>query len=874
MFVWGNTGFAPAQGRSTVRSVATRGMVLAASSMLLLHLAGCGDKKAPAPQAPTTSAAQGASTVHPQEWPAVKWPLPADPALESRVSELLGKMTLEEKVGQVIQGDLSTVTPDDVRTYHLGSVLNGGSSGPYGDDFAPAPKWLQLADEFYVASTDTSGGRAGIPVLWGTDAMHGHSNIIGATLFPHNIGLGAARNPELLAKIAAVTAKEIRVTGIDWTFAPTITVPQDVRWGRSYEGYSEDPRLVSSYADVFVIGLQGKPGDADFLRGEHVIGNAKHYLADGGTFEGRDQGDTRVPENVLRDVHGTPYVPAISAGVQVIMSSFSSWNGTKISGHRGLLTDVLKKRMDFQGFIIDDWNAHGQIPGCTNENCPIAINAGLDMYMAPDSWRGLYKNLLEQAKSGVIPAERLDDAVSRILRVKLRAGLFEAGLPSKRPLGGKFELIGHADHRALAREAVRESLVLLKNQEKLLPLKPAQRVLVAGDGADNLSKQAGGWTITWQGTGLENKHFPGGTSIWKGIESAVKAAGGKAELSVEGKYRQKPDVAIVVFGENPYAEFQGDIALVRLSEHNERHLEVIRKLREANIPVVAILLSGRPLWMNRELNASNAFVAAWLPGTEGGGVADVLFRNKDGAVAHDFKGRLSFSWPRTPNQAPLNVNLPKYDPLFKLGYGLRYSSDGNLQPLPEDPGTDASSSPVGVLFARGKLGSMWLLGYTDANGGVQPISTIPASVASDNLNVARVDGKAQEDSLKVNWSGKAPVGLIVHRQDPADFTRETNGDVLLVLTTRVDRKPTAAVEFSVACGPKCVATVPVEKALNDVPAGAWQRIGVPLKCFRDGGVEMGRVATGFALRTAGELEITFNDISLATDADTTVACAK
>ena len=642
---------------------------------------------------------------NPAIWPAPRWPLPADPAIEQRVQALLKRMTLEEKVGQVIQGDIASLTPDDVRTYHLGSVLNGGNSAPGGDDFAPAPKWLELADAFYKASVDKTGNRTAIPVIWGTDAVHGHSNIVGATLFPHNVGLGAMRDPGVMAKIAAVTAAEVRVTGMDWTFAPAVSVPQDIRWGRSYEGYSEDPAVVASYVGVFVRGLQGEPGSPDFLRPPHVLATTKHYLADGGTDGGRDQGDARITEVALRDIHGSGYPPAISAGVQTVMASFSSWNGTKITGNRGLLTEVLKGRMGFQGFIVSDWNAHGQVPGCTVESCPQAINAGLDMYMAPDSWRPLYKNLLQQARDGVVPAARLDDAVARILRVKVRMGLFEAGPPSKRPGGGQYELLGSPAHRAVAREAVRKSLVLLKNENGLLPLKPAQRVLVAGDGADNIGKQSGGWTISWQGTGLDNNRFPGATSIWNGIQAAVTAAGGTAEMSVEGKYSTRPDVAIVVFGENPYAEFQGDITLLKLRDGEDEALALMHRLRADRIPVVAIFLSGRPLWMNRELNASNAFVAAWLPGTEGEGIADVLYRKKDGSVAYDFSGKLPFSWPRTVLREPQKSGQPGYDPLFPLGYGLHYGQNGNVPPLSEAPGADIDSSQAGIFFTGGKLAS-------------------------------------------------------------------------------------------------------------------------------------------------------------------------
>lgn len=837
-----------------------------ATLVSLATLTACGRSEAPATAAPETAA-----TVHPDQWPAAKWPLPRDEAIEKRVADLLAKMTLEEKVGQVLQGDITTVTPDDVRKYHLGSVLNGGGSGPHGDDFAPARVWLELADAYYAASVDTTGGRTAIPVIWGNDAVHGNANIIGATVFPHNVGLGAARNPELIEKIAEVTAREVRITGMEWTFAPVVTVPQDIRWGRAYEGYSEDPQIVASYAGAVITGLQGKPGDADFLRDGHILATAKHYLGDGGTDQGRDQGDAKVPEAVLRDVHGAAYPNAVNAGLQVVMASFSSWNGEKMHGHKGLLTDVLKTRMDFQGFIVGDWNGHGQVTGCTKENCPQSINAGLDMYMAPDSWRGLYTSLLAQAKAGEVSQARLDDAVARILRVKLRMGLFEAGPPSKRPFGGKFELLGSPEHRAVARQAVRESLVLLKNENETLPLDPRKRILVAGDGADNLSKQSGGWTISWQGTGVDNSFFPGGTSIWKAVQAAASAAGGSAELAVDGEYKKKPDVAIVVFGENPYAEFQGDLSVLMLRADGDPQLALMRKLRERNIPVVALFLSGRPLWMNRELNLANAFVAAWLPGAEGAGLTDVLFRNRDGSVAHDFKGRLSFAWPA---QATFfGKDGVKAKPLYPLGHGLTYADKAKWEMLPEDPGDISDIVQSGVLFSRGKVAAPWMLAYTDERNGAQPISSIPATVAAGRIQVSRVDHEVQEDSLRLKWQGSALSGVAWNAAEPVDFARETNGEMLLVITMRVAQAPTAPVEFAVECGGTCTAAIPIGDSLAQLPKNSWQRLGVPLKCLAKSGAEMGKLTTGAALRTAGDLDISISRIALSMEADRKVACA-
>jgi len=618
-------------------------------------------------------------TVHPDQWPAARSALAPDPALESRLTALVAAMTLEQKVGQLIQPDIASITPEDLRHFPLGSVLNGGNSSPNGDEFATPGEWLALADRFYDASVDPAHGPHPIPALWGVDAIHGHNNIVGATIFPHNIGLGAARDPSLVRRIGEITAREVRATGFDWSFAPTLAVVRDIRWGRSYESYSENPEIVRQYAAAMVLGLQGVPGSPQFLDASHVIATPKHFLGDGGTG-GKDEGDNTSSEAELRDIHAAGYPPAIAAGAQTVMASFSSWHGVKMSANKALLTDVLKGRMGFDGFIIGDWNAHGQVPGCTPLSCAAVINAGLDMFMAPDSWRELYANTLAQARSGEIPEARLDDAVRRILRVKLRAHLFDEGRPSSRPLAGRFELLGAPGHRAVARQAVRESLVLLKNAHHLLPLSPHVRVLVAGDGADNISKQSGGWTITWQGTGVSNKDFPHGESIYEGIRQAVAATGGSAELSVAGDFTTRPDIAIVVFGENPYAEFRGDIPSVEYSPGAKPDLALLHKLQGRGVPVVSVFLSGRPLWVNAEINASDAFIAAWLPGSEGGGVADVLFKAPDGSVPYDFHGKLPFSWPRTPRDTVANFGQSGEAPLFPYGYGLRYH-----EPTPSSP---------------------------------------------------------------------------------------------------------------------------------------------------------------------------------------------
>lgn len=822
------------------------------------------------------AAADDATAVHPEQWPKGQSPLPPDPAIESRIRTLLAKMSVEDKVGQMIQADIKYVTPDDVRQYRLGSVLAGGNSKPPGQPYPVASQWQALSDAFYRASMDTSRGGLAIPVLFGIDAVHGHNNLVGSTLFPQNSALGATRDPQLIHEIGEVTAQELRASGISWTFAPTLTVPQDGRWGRSYEGYSQNPALVAQYAPAVVGGLEGKAGTPQFLDAGHVIATAKHFLGDGGTHGGKDQGDARISEATLRDIHAAGYAPAIKAGVQVVMVSFSSWNGVKMAGNTSLITGVLKQRMGFDGIVLGDWNAHGQVPGCTNEDCAVAYNAGLDMLEAPDSWKGVYTNTLAEVKAGVIPMSRVDDAVTRILRVKMRLGMFEAGLPSSNALAAKSaEVVGSPAHRAVARRAVRESLVLLKNNQGVLPIDPRKRILVAGDGADNISKQNGGWTLTWQGTGLTNANFPGATSIWAGLQAQVKAAGGSAELSVDGEYKQKPDAAIVVFGEDPYAEFQGDLPNLAYRPGNDRDLELLRKLRGQGVPVVAVFLTGRPLWMNREINATDAFVVAWLPGSEGEGIADVLLRTRDGHVAHDFHGKLAYAWPRSALQIPVAAVAKGERPQFPYGFGLTYASGGKTDALPEDPGLVLSSAQAGVYFTRGKPAQDFVVRLTGANGVAMNVAALPAATADGSLHISALDYKAQEDARSLTWSGTGAGAASVELVAPAplDVERETNGDVLLVTTLKVDAVSAGDTStIAIGCGAACSGRVPVGSQLAALPKGQWLSVGIPLKCFRDAGANMSKVDRPFVWSNHSGGQIAIADVSLSTVADRTLAC--
>lgn len=826
---------------------------------IITVLGGCGGadvSKTAADKSVSTPAAK--PVIHPELWPKQSSPIARDPQQEQQIAELLAKMTLEEKVGQVIQADIASVTPQEVKDYHLGSVLNGGNSAPNNNNHSPAIDWLTLADKFWLASTDTSDGGLGIPALWGIDAVHGNNNVVGATVFPHNIGLGAARDPELMAKIGTVTAKEILVTGIDWTFAPTIAVVQNDRWGRTFESFSENPEIVASYAGKVVEGVQGKVNSEQFLTNGHMLANVKHFLGDGGTTDGIDQGETAVSEEVLRDIHGAGYPPAIQSGALVVMASFNSWHGEKMHGFKPMLTDVLVGRMGFDGFVVGDWNGHGQVAGCTNISCAKAFNAGLDMFMAPDSWKGLYHNTLAQVKSGEISMERLDEAVSRILRVKFRAGLFDAGLPSSREFAGKFELLGSAPHRAVAREAVRKSLVLLKNNNQLLPLTAKSKVLVAGSAAHNIGQQSGGWTLTWQGTGNKNADFPNGESIYQGIAGAIKAAGGQVELNEQGKFTTKPDVAIVVFGEQPYAEFQGDVTDLDFKPQDS--LQILKDLQAQDIPTVSVFLSGRPMWVNPELNASDAFVAAWLPGTEGGGVADVLFRDAQGSVVYDFTGRLSFSWPATPNDVELNVGNVEYNPLFAYGFGLSVNDEQNLATLDEtvDPNL-AGNNDSRYLFA-GDAVQPWRLALNDKAGNTQVTGNAQVS-ASAAISVKAADYQAQEDTIEVTWQDVARISV---QGNPVDLTRQTTADMAVQIEYKVVSATSGSSSLFMECS-DCNGQLDISAGLQAKAGQGWQLSQIKLSCFGLANGNLNNITVPFGLSSEAGTVLHLKEVKLVTN---------
>ena len=563
------------------------------------------------------------------------------------IDALIASMTLDEKVGQMTQAERVGATPADVRDYYLGSILSGGGSVPA--ENTPTG-WADMHDAYQNAALDT---RLGIPIIYGIDAVHGHNNVVGATIFPHNIGLGATRDPNLIEEIGRITAKEVACTGLEWSFAPCVAVVRDERWGRTYEGFGEDPQLHALLAGRLVYGLQGTS-----MSGERIIACAKHFVGDGGTHGGVDRGNTICDEATLRAIHMQGFLDALDSNVGTIMPSYSSWNGVKMHQSGYLLTDVLKNELGFDGFLISDWEAVYELSGGTYYDKVVQmVNAGVDMGMEPYNWQNWIATLKSAVNNGDVSMDRIDDAVRRILRIKDRAGVFDEPLADRTLVNSG--TLGSAAHRDVARAAVRKSLVLLKNDD-VLPISKSARVFVAGKNADNIGHQCGGWTISWQGSGGATTT---GTTILEGIEAQVGAGGGSVTFSEDGTGSAGHDLAIVVIGETPYAEGAGDDGDLALDATDVDCLN-----RIADIPTVVVLVSGRPMIVGDALSDSNAFVAAWLPGTEGDGVADVLFGD------YDFTGALPHSWPANIGQVPINIGDSVYQPLFPFGYGLNYAA--------------------------------------------------------------------------------------------------------------------------------------------------------------------------------------------------------
>jgi beta-glucosidase-like glycosyl hydrolase len=618
-------------------------------------------------------------------------------SVDQRVTDLLSRMTLDEKIGQMLQVERLTATQTQTTDYFLGSILSGGGSNPTPNT---AEEWANMVDSYQGAAMAT---RLRIPILYGVDAVHGHNNVYGATIFPHNIGLGATRDTNLVKRVAAATAKEVRTTGISWDFSPCLCSPQDIRWGRTYEGFSEDPFLVSQMGVAYTQGLQGLPSYENFLKGSKVVGTIKHWLGDGNTTNGDDQGNVQSSEQNLQE-YIKPYKDAIDAGAKTVMVSLSTWNGTESHHDYHLVTEILKNNLGFKGIVVSDWNGTKVLSSDYRFAVKTAVNAGIDIFMEPENWQQFIPVLKDLVNSGEVSQARIDDAVSRILRVKFEAGLFENPYTDRTLLSsGTF---GGAEHRAIAREAVRKSATLLKNENHILPLsKNLNKVFVAGTKANDIGYQSGGWTISWQGS---PGNITKGTTILQGIENTVSAST-SVQYDANGYGASGSDVAIVVVGEEPYAEMFGDVGenqpKASLTLSNE-DIALLNNVKSTGVPMVVIMLSGRPMIITDQINDWNAFVASWLPGSEGQGLADVLFGG------YDFTGKLPITWPRSMEQIPVNRNSLNADPLFPLGYGL--SADIlNVKSLPGVIEAENHNASSGIqheqsLDINGSLNAGWL----------------------------------------------------------------------------------------------------------------------------------------------------------------------
>lgn len=651
-------------------------------------------------------------------------------SVENRVQDLLSKMTLDEKIGQMTQannGNLSSL--DDIKSYFLGSILSGGGSAP---DVNTPEGWAEMYDSYQAKALET---RLKIPIIYGVDAVHGHNNVKGAVIFPHNIAMGCTWDTTLVRKASRITAIEVAGTGIDWTFAPCIAVPQNERWGRTYEGFGETAEITKWMARASVLGFQG-----DSLNDpKSIVACAKHFVADGATTNGIDQGNAEIDETTLRAIHLPGYIESINAGVKTIMASYSSWNGQKVHGSKYLLTDLLKGELGFTGFIVSDWNGINQVNGDYSVAVKTAIDAGIDMAMSPDAYSNFFSTLKQLVNNDEIPMSRIDDAVTRILRVKFELGLFEHPFTDK----ALTDSVGIERHRLVAREAVRKSMVLLKKENGILPFnKNTGKILVAGEKADNLGAQCGGWTIEWQGG---NGAITTGTTILSAIENAV--SGASVVYSADGSGTEDADVAVVVIGESPYAEGQGDKEFLGFSQAD---VETLRRVKTAGIPTVVLLLSGRPLILDRVLHDADILFAAWLPGTEGDGIADVLFGDFEPS------GKLTHSWPRAMDQIPLNWGDEIYNPLYPYKHGISSNADygPEVAPLFHSAQLQNNGSILELAFSKA-------MNAADGNGGFvvlvndNLVNVNSVSVKENDLSVLELElDKAANagDAITVSYS--------------------------------------------------------------------------------------------------------------------------
>ncbi len=851
------------------------------------------------------------------EWPRLTSAIPRDPEVERRVAEILGQLTLEEKVGQMIQPELAELTCEDVREYAIGSALNGAGIWPGGKRHASVADWVDTVDRFWTAAEEVWRDRPfRVPFMWATDAVHGHNNVHGATVFPHNIGLGAAGDPDLVRRIGAATGREVFATGMDWIFAPTVTTPRDRRWGRYYEGYSEDPTVVHAYGRAMVEGLQG---DVEALRADgKVLATLKHWIADGGTENGSDRGTARCSEDVLRDIHAQGFLAGIEAGAQSVMISFSSWENPanydhtpgrsqpynhKVHGSRYLITDVLKDALGFDGIVISDWDAHAEVAGCSAGDAGYAVNAGLDVLMIAgrEAWQSAHRTTVQYVRDGVIPMARIDDAVTRILRVKMRAGLWDASRPRDRALtASSAEVVGCAEHRALSREAARKSLVLLKNTPGLLPLARTARVLVTGSAADDLSKQCGGWTLTWQGDDVDRADLPDGTTLADAVRHVVGAERCVVDPALEHADPADFDVALVALGEDSYAEMRGTLKPWRslgyadLKLSYARDLEVLRRLDTAGLPTVSVFLTGRPLYCTEEINRSDAFVVAWLPGPYAQGITDVLFAPEPGMPAYDFQGRLPSSWPRTRDSAAVNqvpAHLPDYrvpaeetapegrrTPLFAVGHGLSLrgavpaAGPLPLDEVPEVALPPAAEGPLRVLDTAGTPYRLRVGGHNTWSRVDIPLSgpmrclivhsdPVPAPGGGGGSLAKNDQESGGGTGLSLRFQGfpafvyaESPTGL------PADLRGHLVAGAHVRFLARVIEPPSSALFLACHDDYPAQPGVDVAPLLRQAPPEQWTVVSVPLAELDAAGMDLRHVDVPFMLYTEGTALLEIADI--------------
>jgi beta-glucosidase len=834
-----------------------------------------------------------------------------DPAIETAVADIVAQMTIEEKVGQMIQPDLRGVSPEEATQYKLGTILNGGGAWPNENKHASAKDWAETADKYWFAIEKAYEDRPfRIPFMWATDAVHGHNNAFSATVFPHNIGLGATRDLDLIERIGEITALEVCATGLDWTFAPTVATPRDLRWGRVYEGYSEDPEITYHYASRMVKGLQG---DSEALKSQtKVVSNVKHWVGDGGTLTGVDRGINSYSEDLLRNIHAMGYFSGLEAGAQVVMSSFNSWTDVanydhspeiegdynfKIHGSKYLLTDVLKQKMGFDGLIVTDWHGHAEVSKCSDGDATYAINAGNDVLMVPvhDHWIDVYKKTVSDIESGIISMQRIDDAVTRILRVKMRAGMWEKPQPSKRSIAGKQNVLGAPEHRAVAREAVRKSLVLLKNNSNILPLAHNQKILLTGSAADDLQKQSGGWNLTWQGDENTLEDFPGATTVKSALMQTLGAENVICDPDLTSDL-SNIEVAVVVFGEDPYAEMMGDIKawqsldFASLKRSYMRDVKKIHQLHKAGIRVVSIFFSGRPLYLNQEIACSDAFIAAWLPGSEGLGITDVLIGDQQGNPNFDFQGRLSYSWPNKKQSATVSripTHIPNYvlaeneldpngehAPLFPYGYGLSYANsnsdlavDLNNIELDNPMGSDASKATgaLDLYGVKSVIGDFQLKVADSENWMGIDVSRNNAMTLAD-LSTAPFNYQQQQDAVEITF----------HNTFGAVYLQTQDGGVE-DLRSYVKANGKLSVELKVSTLPDEPVYIGMQKPANqkEMPAIAkqnitaqitktneWLNIEVPLTHFEQQGLDMEHLDTLFMLFTTGRFKTVVANIRI------------